>query len=92
VLVEQDPALASLVSRASTGLAVEERPISQILPVMLDQVEDIEDRGMRWARRRHKAQLAVVLCRGLFRERPAFLRHVGNSPATMRRCKEPKVE
>jgi hypothetical protein len=45
VLVQQDAGLAAAQPSRQRSLAVEERKITQILAIMLDQVEGAEDRG-----------------------------------------------
>jgi hypothetical protein len=49
VFVEQNASLGIAQQACQRRLAVEKREIAQILTVMLDQIEGIEDRGMRCA-------------------------------------------
>jgi hypothetical protein len=47
VFVEQDAGLGIAQESRQCGLAIEEREISKILAILLDQVKRVEDRGMR---------------------------------------------
>src|SRR5258708_23752483 len=47
VFIEQDASLTIAQQSSQRGLAVEKRTIPQILAIVLDEVEGVEDRGMR---------------------------------------------
>jgi hypothetical protein len=46
VFVEKDGSLGIAEQSRQRRLAIEERKTTQVLPIMLDQVEGVEDRGL----------------------------------------------